>query len=39
MLSVAALIALGPTPGTVKKLADILDYGRLGRPKRVLASV
>ena len=31
-LSVAALIALGPTPGIVKKLAEILDYGRLGRP-------
>ena len=31
-LSVAALIALGPTPGFVKKLAELLDYGRLGGP-------
>jgi len=31
-LSVAALTAFGPTPGIVKKLAEILDYGRLGRP-------
>jgi len=31
-LRVAALIALGPMPGIVKKLAEILDFGRLGRP-------
>ena len=27
-LSVAALIALGPISGIVKKLAELLDYGR-----------
>jgi hypothetical protein len=26
------LTALGPTPVIVKKLAETLDYGRLGRP-------
>ena len=31
-LSVAALIALGPTPGIVRTLTRPLDYGRLGRP-------
>jgi len=31
-LSVAALIAFGPMPGIVKKLAELLDFGRRGRP-------
>jgi hypothetical protein len=34
-LSLAALIALGPTPGIVKKLAEILDYGRHQAEARV----
>ena len=31
-LSVAALITFGSTPGIVKKSAELLNYGRLGRP-------